>query len=268
MPTDALTEFKESQKQNWALFTPLEIFTTPCAASLVNFSKVKPYDLVLDVGCGTGVIAITAARLGAKVSAIDLTPHLIKRAQENVAVAKVEVDLKEGDVEALPYDDNSFDAVLSQFGHMFAPRPEVSIKEMLRVLKPGGTIAFSTWPPDLYVGRLFNLTAQLSPKVEGVSPPTLWGDPNFIRQQYKDAVTDLVFDMGVMLFPALSIGHYRQLVETTLGPVVKLVQDSKDDYSRLNQFRSELEALVKQYYNNNHIHQHYLMSRAKKRSTK
>jgi ubiquinone/menaquinone biosynthesis C-methylase UbiE len=264
MLNDDFTAFKNMQKQSWGLFVPLEAVTTMPAATLVNFSGIKAGDTIFDAGCGTGVVAITAARRGAKVSALDLSPELIERAHVNAQLAGVEVDFKEGDVEALPYPDNAFDAVLSQFGHMFAPRPQVTIQEMLRVLKPGGIIAFSTWPPDLYVGRLFSLVAKFSPPPRGVSPPPLWGDPNFVRQQLKDAVEDLVFDQGVMLFPALSLGHYRQSVETTLGPVLKLVQEAKNDPTQLTQFRAELEELVGNYFKDNHVQQHYLLTRARK----
>ncbi|MBS0288345.1 MAG: methyltransferase domain-containing protein [Proteobacteria bacterium] len=265
MTTDALTIFKENQKKSWGLFAPIEIFTTIPAASLVNFSGAKSGQKLLDVGCGTGVVAITAARLGAHVSALDLSPALIERAQENADIAEVKVNFQEGDVESLPYADGSFDVVLSQFGHMFAPRPEVAIKEMLRVLKPAGTIAFSTWPPDLYVGRLFSLVAKYSPAPEWVSPPTLWGDPNFIRQQLGNLVENLTFDQGTMLFTALSFGHYRKSVESTIGPVVKLLQEAKDNPEKLNQFRKELEKLACNYFIDNHFKQHFLMSRAFKK---
>lgn len=265
MTHDVISSFKEIQKQSWGLFAPLEIVTTMTAATLVNFSCVKSGDIVLDVGCGTGVVAITAARLGAKVCALDLSPALVERAKTNIITANVEVDVKEGDVESLPYADNFFDVILSQFGHMFAPRPHVAIHEMLRVLKPGGTIAFSTWPPHLFVGKMFGLVAKYLPPPEGVSPPPLWGDPKFVIQQLGDNIVDLVFDQGIMNFPALSLGHYRQSVETTIGPVLKLVQDSQNDKARLTQFRSELESLAAQYYFDNHIHQHYLMSRAIKK---
>jgi len=265
MANDDLTAFKNMQKQSWGLFAPLEAVTTMPAATLVNFSGIKSGDNIFDVGCGTGVVAITAARRGAKVSALDLSPELIERAHLNAQLAGLEVDFKEGDVEALPYPDNAFDAVLSQYGHMFAPRPQVAIQEMLRVLKPGGIIAFSTWPPELYVGRLFSLVGKFSPPPAGVSPPPLWGDPNFVRQQLKDAVEDLVFDQDVMLYPALSLGHYRQSVETTLGPVLKLVQEAKNDPGKLAQFRAELDELAGKYFKDTHIQQHYLLTRARKK---
>jgi len=265
MTDDELTAFKTMQKQSWGLFAPLEMMTTITAASLVKFSRVNSSHSVLDVGCGTGVVAITAARLGCAVSALDLSPALIEHAKFNVELAGVEVDLKEGDVEALPYPDHSFDAVLSQFGHMFAPRPQVAISEMLRVLKPGGTIAFSTWPQDLYMGRFFNLVGKFSTlHLAGVSPPAKWGDPNFVREQLGAAVDNLIFDQDLMRFSALSLGHYQQTTESTVGPVLKLVQDCQNDPMRLNQFRTELRTLAAEYYEDNYIHQHFLMSRARK----
>ncbi|MCS5711616.1 methyltransferase domain-containing protein [Candidatus Berkiella aquae] len=263
MENDALIAFKEVQKENWSLFAPLEAVTTICAASLVRFSRIKPGDKVLDVACGTGVVAITAAKIGAKASGIDLCPALVNRAQENTAIANVTVDVQEGDVESLPFPDHSFDAVLSQFGHMFAPRPQVAIQEMLRVLKPGGIIAFSTWPPHLCVGKMFGLVSKFSPPPEGVSPPPLWGEPHFVRQQLADAVEDLAFAQDFMLFPALSLGHYQQSIET--GPIYEFIQNLKKEPARLEQFRKELQTLVSPYYVDNHLHQHYLMSRARKK---
>src|ERR1043165_3462809 len=168
----ALDAFKAAQRQGWAHFAPLESATTPTAARLVRFAGVKSGQRVLDVGCGTGVAAVTAARRGAKVSGLDLTPELLERARENSEIAGVDIDWRQGDAEALPFKDGEFDVVLSQFGHMFAPRPDVTVGEMLRVLKPGGTIAFSTWPPELYVGRVLALTGRdMPPPPPGGSPP-------------------------------------------------------------------------------------------------
>ena len=149
---EALDQFKEAQKRSWASFAPFEMVTTRPAAQLVRFAEIRSGQRVLDVGCGTGVVAITAAQKGADATALDLTPELLTRARENAALAGAAVSWKEGDVEALPFEESSFDVVLSQFGHMFAPRAEVATREMLRVLKPAGRIAFSTWPPELLTG--------------------------------------------------------------------------------------------------------------------
>jgi len=144
---DPIVQFKEMQKAQWANFQVLEPLTATAAPHLIKFAGVTPHSTVVDIGCGTGVVALTAARGGAKVTGVDLTPELIDRAKENAALMQLEATWHVGDVEKLPLPDASFDFVLSQFGHMFAPRPEVAVAEMLRVLKPGGTIAFTSWPP-------------------------------------------------------------------------------------------------------------------------
>ncbi len=262
---DPFVDFKAIQKESWSLFAPLEAVTTVPAASLVRFSKLKSTEKVLDVGCGTGVVAVTAAQLGAKVFGLDLSPKLLERARENAALAQVKIDFVEGDAEALPYSDASFDVVLSQFGHMFAPRPSVAIQEMLRVLKPGGTIAFSTWPPHLYVGRMFALVASFMPPPEGVASPVQWGDSNTVRERLGSAVSELVFETDMMTYPALSKGHYLRSIETTVGPVIKLVEKSKEKPEILERFRNELQALVSEYTVGNAVRQQYLMSRAIKR---
>jgi SAM-dependent methyltransferase len=265
MPSDPLAQFKAVQREAWGLFVPLEAVTTMPAARLVAYARIRAGQTVLDVACGTGVVALTAARAGAKVRGLDLSPVLIEHARKHAMLAGVEIDFKEGDAEALPYGDASFDVVVSQFGHMFAPRPEVAIAEMLRVLKPAGTIAFSTWPPEHFVGRMFALIGKHLPPPPGVSPPPQWGDPNIVRQRLGDAVADIVFDRDVMLFPTLSPQHYRKGMEETLGPVVKLVASLEKEPAKLAAFRSELDTFLAPYLDGNAVRQHYLMTRAIKR---
>jgi SAM-dependent methyltransferase len=263
---DSLDNFKAAQRAGWAYFTPFQAITTPAAARLVKFARLKPGMRVLDVACGTGVVAVTAARLGARVTGLDLTPELLQSARENSRTAGVEIDWREGDVEKLPFEAAAFDAVLSQFGHMFAPRPEVAVAEMLRVLKTGGTIAFSTWPPELFVGKMFALMARYAPAPPpGVSPPPLWGDPNVIRERIGSAVKDLTFDRHHMLTPALSIQHFRDLMEKTVGPVIKLVETLRaNDPAKLATFRTEIEATAAEYYHDNVVRQDFLMTRGTK----
>ena len=263
---DVFDSFKEAQKEGWAHFAPLEANTTASAARLVKRARIHAGQRVLDVACGTGVVSVTAARLGAHVTGLDLTPQLLERARENSRIAGVEVEWIEGDAEKLPFPDATFDIVVSQFGHMFAPRPNVAIAEMLRVLKPGGTIAFSTWPPDHFVGRMFTLNASyMPPPPPGVSAPPLWGDPNIIRQRLGSAVKDLVFDRATMLVPALSPQHNRSVMERTAGPVVKLVQSlTVSDPAKLAAFRNEYDAIFNEYYEDNILRQDYLITRATK----
>lgn len=263
---DVLEGFKAAQRAGWAHFAPLQSHTTAPAARLVTHARIQPGMRVLDVACGTGVVALTAARAGARVTALDLTPELLEVARANAATAGVEVRWHEGDVERLPFEPASFDVVVSQFGHMFAPRPDVAIGEMLRVLKPGGTVAFSTWPPELCVGRTFSLVARyMPPPPEGVSPPPLWGIPQVVVERLGQAVSHIVFDRGSMLVSALSLAHNREHVERTAGPVVKLVELLRAaDPSRLAAFRQEYDAIVADYFHDNVIRQGFLMTRATK----
>src|SRR5215469_2756722 len=178
MPTtsNGIAQFKQAQKEGWKSFAPLEVVTTAAAARLVDFAGICSGDRVLDVGCGTGVVAITAARMGAHLDAADLTPELLERARENARIARVVVGWHEADVEQLPFHDAEFNVVVSQFAHIFAPRPEVAISEMLRVLRPEGTIAFCTWPPEMLVGRTAQLaTRYMPPPPPGVASPASWG---------------------------------------------------------------------------------------------
>jgi SAM-dependent methyltransferase len=263
---DPFESFKAAQKQGWAHFAPLEAITTATAARLVKRAAIHAGQRVLDVACGTGVVSITAARLGARVIGLDLTPELLERARENSRIAGVEIDWQEGDVEKIPFGDAAFDAVLSQYGHIFAPRHEVAIAEMLRVLKPGGTIAFSTWPPELFVGRMFALVSSyMPPPPPGVSPPPQWGDPNIVRQRLGTTVRDIVFDRATMLVAALSPQHHRAVTERTAGPMVKLVESLKaSDPAKLAAFRREYDALAAEYFEENILRQDYLITRATK----
>jgi SAM-dependent methyltransferase len=263
---DTFAQFKLAQKEGWANFAPLEAVTTPPAARLAHFAGVQPGQRLLDVGCGTGVVAITAARRGARVSALDLTPQLLERARENAGMAGVNVDWHEGDAEQLPFGDAEFDVVVSQFAHIFAPRPDVVTAEMLRVLKPGGTIAFSTWPPDQLVGRTMAVGGRyMPPPPPGIGPPTLWGTPDFVRQQLGSAVRDLTFDNHTMLSPALSPQHFRANIERTAGPIIKLIQLlNATNPQALESFRQEFDAIVNEYLHDNLVRQEYLLTRAVK----
>lgn len=264
MSSDPFEGFKAKQREIWSFFAPLESMTVVPAAHLVRFAALRPEQRVLDVGCGTGVVALTAARLGSQVVGSDLTPALLERAREHSQLARLEIEWKEADAEALPFADASFDAVVSQFGHMFAPRAEVALAEMLRVLRPGGTLAFATWPPEHFVGRFFALTGRYAPAPPpGLSPPPQWGDVNIVKQRLGEAVEDIRFDRGVMSFPVLSLRHYNRVIEETVGPARALAQSG--DAETLERYRTEVRDLASQYYVDNVLQQSYLLTRAIKR---
>lgn len=267
---DPFANYKAAQREGWASFLPVEVISTIPAAKLVKFAEVTPGQRLLDVACGTGVVAITAARHGAKVSGLDLTPVLLERARQNASVASVDIDFIEGDAEALPYPDSSFDVVLSQFGHIFAPRPAVVAREMLRVLKQGGRIAFSTWPPEHFTGRMFSFLADYLPPpppgAERAVPAALWGDPNIVRERLSTSVTELTFGRGTLTAPALSVRHFRLAQEKTIGPLAKVVAALENDPAKLARLRADFEAMARDAYDgdDNAIRMPFLMARATK----
>ena len=258
-----ISSIKDKAKKMWSTFAAFETVTALAAPELVKFANVHDGDRLLDVGCGTGVVALTAAQVGAKVSGSDLTPELIIRAKENAQISNFNIDFQIADVEDLPYKDDEFDFVLSQFGHMFAPRPEIALKEMLRVLKPGGVIAFSTWPPELLTGRLFTLTGKYGPSApKDISPPVMWGEVEVIRKRLGKNVKDITFHRAEYGNPALSPAHMRVALEAYIGPIGATIKLLEPNPEKLTEFRNAMEDLLFEYFQNNTVVQSYLMTRA------
>ncbi len=260
---DPFAGFKARQREMWSSFAPTATFTTPVAGRLVAFGGIAAGERVLDVGTGTGVVAITAARAGAQVKAVDLTPALIEAGRHNARLAQVDVEWQEGDAEALPYPDASFDVVMSQFGHMFAPRPDVAIAEMRRVLKPGGRVVFATWPPEHFVGKMFAFIGRHSPPPPpGAVPPPLWGHPAIVTERLAAGFEVPFFARGTMHFPALSLEHFREFMEHSIGPMQHLVAGLQADPEALAALRREYTEMARPYYVENTMHQDYLFTRA------
>lgn len=260
---DPFAELKKRQREMWASFAPTAMFTTPVAGQLVRFAGIATGERVLDVGTGTGVVAITAARAGGQVTALDLTPALLEQARENARIAqRPDIVWTEGDAERLPYPDASFDVVVSQFGHMFAPRPDVAMAEMRRVLKSGGRVAFATWPPEHFVGRLFAFVGRHVPPPPGAAPPPQWGNPGIVTERLAAGFDAPFFSRGTMTVSALSIEHFRLFMETSVGPMQKLVEANAGDPAKLAAIRAEFDALASPYYADNVVRQDYLLTRA------
>lgn len=175
----------------------------PCAEEFIARLPLKPGMRVLDVACGSGNLAIIAARIGCVTSGVDFATNLLVQARERAATEGLDIDFVEGDAEALPYSDAKFDAVISMFGAMFTPRPDRVAAEFHRVTKPGGFVAMANWTPDGFIGKMFEVfKAHLPPPPPGVPSAMLWGDEPTVRERLQ-VFAELKTDrrIALMRFP-------------------------------------------------------------------
>jgi SAM-dependent methyltransferase len=182
---------KAAARRMWALGDYPAVaadLLTSLGPVLLAECKVGPGQRVLDVGAGSGVIAIAAAEAGASVVASDLTPKLLAAGEAAAKERGVELEWIEADAEALPFGDGEFDAVLSSLGAMFAPDHQRTADELLRVCKPGGTIGMINWTPAGSAGQLFKVFATHAPPPPGTVPPVLWGTEQHVRELFGDRV--------------------------------------------------------------------------------
>jgi len=188
-------------------------------AVVADAAAIEPGMKVLDVATGTGNAAIRAAEAGAQVVGLDLTPELFDDARRREALAGVSVEWIEGDADALPFDDDSFDRVLSTFGVMFAPRHDVAAEELVRTCRPGGSIVLANWTPDGFVGRMFATLAGHLPAPPPPAPPTLWGDEDHVRAPLGGQ-TLLAIQRRSVDFDAESLDEMMSDYERQFGPMV------------------------------------------------
>ena len=186
--------------------------------ALVEAARIEPGMDVLDVGCGTGNATIPAAKLAARVTGLDASPGLIEVARELGADAMVEVDWVVGDAQALPFEDDSFDRVISIFGHMFAPDHRATAAELKRVCRPGGRIAIACWTPEGKIGAMFkHMGALAPPPPEGFQPPALWGTEEHVRELLGDGAT---FSRHDVEWRDESAEAYARFMEDSFPPLV------------------------------------------------
>jgi len=180
----SLEAVKAKQQAAWASgdYSVVAAQIMPMAENLIDAADMPAGARVLDVAGGSGNAAIAAARAGCDVLCTDYVPSLLERARERAAAEHLDIELQEADAEALPFDDASFDGVTSVVGVMFAPDQERAAAEMLRVCRPGGTIALASWTPDSFVGDVFRLVGSHVPPPPGVKPPGLWGTEERLQE--------------------------------------------------------------------------------------
>jgi ubiquinone/menaquinone biosynthesis C-methylase UbiE len=151
---------------------------------------VQPGQRFLDVGCGAGQLALVAARAGAQVTGCDISTNWLERARQRAALEHLDVRFEEGDAEALPYADGQFDVVATLIGAMFAPQPDLVAAELIRVCRPGGTIAMANWTAHGFVGQMFKLISKyIAPN--GIPSPLLWGDEAVVRERLSSGSANL-----------------------------------------------------------------------------
>jgi ubiquinone/menaquinone biosynthesis C-methylase UbiE len=209
---------KARQKATWESgdFGQIARSIENVAEEFMGRQPLRPGSHVLDVACGTGNLAVIAARHDCAVTGIDVASNLINQARARAAAEGLRIDFEEGDAEALPFARGEFDLVVSMFGMMFAPRPHLAATELRRVTKPGGQVALANWTPEGFIGKMFNVfKAHLAPPTTGVPSPMSWGDEATVRSRLQQGFANLRFTRRIALMrypfpPAETVEFFRQ----------------------------------------------------------
>ena len=208
---------KARQKATWESgdFGQIARTIETVAEEFVTRQPLPPGLRVLDVACGTGNLAVIAARRGCAVSGSDIAGNLIEQARARSAAEDLRIEFKEGDAEALPFADDEFDLVVSMFGVMFAPRPSVAVAELRRVTRPGGQVALANWTPEGFIGKMFSIFKTHLPPPTGVPSPLGWGDEATVRSRLRHGFVDVCLTrrIGLMRYPfppAETVEFFRQ----------------------------------------------------------
>jgi len=217
--------FKQGQKAIWTAGDYADVAKRIVSVGeyLAQRAGAAPGIELLDVATGSGNVSIAAARMGAQVTGLDLTPKLLDAAREKAAEEGVHLELVEGDAEELPFAENSFDRVTSCFGVMFAPRQKLAAEELVRVARPSGRVVVAAWTPDSFIGRNFRVSASYMPAPPPeLKPPVLWGDEDHVRGLFEGTATELTFERRAVTFSGASAEAQLAEDEQKLGPAVML----------------------------------------------
>ena len=220
--TPDMEALKTKLKATWTAgdFGKIAESFTVGAADFVESLNLRSGMRVLDAACGSGNQSIPAARTGAQVTGIDIAPNLLEQAQSWAQSEGLKIKFGEYDVENLPCENGEFDVVMSMFGAMFAPRPQLVSAELVRVCRPGGLIALANWTPTGFVGQMFKTTGKHVPPPQNMPSPLLWGDESTVRERLGSRVSDIKFERRSLVFTfpfgvAETIEYWREFYGPT-----------------------------------------------------
>lgn len=207
---------------------------------LCESAEVHAGDRVLDVATGSGNTALAAARRACRVTGIDFVPALLERARERAAAERLKIEFQEGAAEAIPFENASFDVVLSTFGAMFAD-PARATSEMLRVCRAGGKIGMASWTPEGLVGEMFRTTSQFTPSPPaGFEPPVLWGVPDVVKKRFGDVVREVRFTERKAVMRHYTPESWVEFMKKYFGPTILAHQSAGERAPELTAAMIEL----------------------------
>jgi SAM-dependent methyltransferase len=242
-----LEAVKKKQRATWASgdYSVIAATIAPMAERLIDSADLPAGSRVLDVAGGSGNASIAAARAGGDALCTDYVPSLLERARERAAAEGLSIGLQEADAEALPFEEGSFDAVVSVVGVMFAPDQGRAASELLRVCRPEGVIALANWTPDSFVGDLFRLIASYVPPPAGLEPPGLWGTEERLRELLGHGIDSLRTERRTFVFRYRSPEDLVQTFRDYYGPTHKAFA-ALDDAGRTSLY-DEFVALTRRW---------------------
>ena len=223
IPTHDLAAVKTRQQAAWSSGDYAVVGTT---LQIVGETLCEALDLrstqrVLDVAAGNGNATLAAARRFADVVSTDYVGALLERGRERATADRLPVIFQEADAEKLPFEDASFDAVVSTFGVMFTPDQDKAAAEMLRVCKRGGKIGMANWTPQGFIGQMFKTLGAHLPPPEGVKSPVLWGTRERLSELFGNEAASIVAEPRNFVFRYRSPTHFLDVFATYYGPVLK-----------------------------------------------
>jgi SAM-dependent methyltransferase len=232
--TTADAELKSRHRAMWASGdypSMVDTFLLPLGPRLVEACEIGAGMRVLDVAAGTGNASIPAAERGAAVTASDLTPELLDAGRRRAETMGLELDWVEADAENLPFDDASFDVVMSCIGAMFAPHHQEVADELVRVCRPGGTIGLLSWTPEGMIGALFRTMGPFAPPPPpGAQPPPLWGGEDHVRELLGDRVDFRSMRRDVLDITAFERPHdYATHFKERYGPTIAAQKNARNN---------------------------------------